>query len=199
MRIAAAPANAEWKDADGERFRWAAQPGEPMRVSCYTNAERVELTLNGRSLGEKACTSADGCRVCWEVPFEAGMLRAVVPGAEDVLCTPGAASNLSLTPDVESLPADGQSVWQLEVLLADAEGHPVSADERVTYQVAGDAQLLGVENGTPDDLTPYAAPYRNTRDGRAIVYVRAGTRPGEVVVHAHTTGGLSTNVVLHQA
>lgn len=199
VRIAAAPANAEWKDADGERFRWAAQPGEPMRVSCYTNAERVELTLNGRSLGEKVCTSADGCRVCWEVPFEAGMLQAVVPGAEDVLCTPGAASSLSLSPDADGLPADGQSVWQIEVLLTDAEGHPVSADERVTYQVVGDAQLLGVENGTPDDLTPYAAPYRNTRDGRAIAYVRAGTQPGEVAVYAHTAGGLTASVKLHQA
>ena len=127
------------------------------------------------------------------------MLRAVVPGAEDVLCTPGTASSLSLTPDADGLPADGQSVWQIEVLLTDAEGHPVSADERVTYQVVGDAQLLGVENGTPDDLTPYAAPYRNTRDGRAIAYVRAGTQPGEVAVYAHTAGGLTASVKLHQA
>ena len=71
-------------------------------------------------------------------------------------------------------------------------------DERVTYQLVGDATILGVENGAPDDLTPYAAPYRATLYGKAIVYVRAGLTPGDVVLHARTAGGLSAKCVLRQ-
>ena len=45
--------------------------------------------------------------------------------------------------DVEwyGLSADGQSVWQIEVLLTDAEGHPVSADERAMLDVLAGAKI----------------------------------------------------------
>ena len=90
------------------------------------------------------------------------------------------------------LPADGEAVAQIEVALTDAEGNIAGTDDReVYYQLLGDGEILGIENGKHDDLTPYAARYRRTCRGRAILYLRAGTLPCELTLYAYTKEGLS--------
>lgn len=197
VRIAAGFADTDPADLNHEHFRWAGPSGRMMRVSCYTNAEQVELFFNGASLGVRRLTPMDGCRACWELPYAPGELRAVIPGGEDKLGSSAEAVSIALSPDATQLPADGQAVAQVEVSLLDVMGR-AAEDERVTYQLVGDATILGVENGAPDDLTPYAAPYRATLYGKAIVYVRAGLTPGDIVLHARTAGGLSAKCVLRQ-
>ena len=56
-----------------------------------------------------------------------------------------------------------------------------------------------VENGIPVDLTPYSEKHRQTKQGRAIVYLRAGTLPGDVTLYAYTMSGLKANVTFQQA
>ena len=128
--------------------------------------------------------------------YEPGELRCVAPGAEDVLATPGSATHLQLTPDVSTLPADGQAVAQVEVALLDDSGRPVCADEEVFYQLTGDGELLGIENGRPDDLTPYAQKSRLTRNGRAVVYLRSGLMKGSLELRAYTRSGLTARCVV---
>ena len=191
VRIATGRGDSERHGVWNEHFVWAGQEGEIIQVSCYTNAAQVELFLNGASLGVKTLGKNDGCRATWEVPYAPGELRAVADGAEDVLCSTGKAARLCLTPDVTCLPGDGQAVAQVEVTLLDEAGRVAAAhDERVYYQLTGDGAILGIENGRPDDLTPYSERFRDTLDGRAIVYLRAGTLPGPITLRAYTRGGL---------
>lgn len=182
-----------------ERLCWSGTEGEEQTVHCYTNAARVELFLNGESLGVREVGVDNEYCGEWKVAYRPGELRAVVEGAEDRLSTPGAAAALELRADVKELTADGQSVAQVEVSLVDAQGRFVAADERVYYQLTGDAEILGIENGAPDDLTPYAERYRSTRNGRAIVYVRAGHAAGDIVLHAYTRSGIKAQCVIAQA
>lgn len=176
-----------------QRLVWAGVSGERQTVAAYTNQAEAELFFNGKSLGRKPAT--DYC-VTWEVPYADGELRVVAGEAEDVLCTAGKAVRLALTPDKTALCADQQDVAQIEVSLLDTEGRFVSNDEVVTYQVLGDAKILGVENGRPDDLTCYAEPYRATQYGKAIVYLRAGKLPGVITLHAFTRSGLTADATL---
>ena len=196
-RLAVGPAE-ENRGAWSEHFRWQGQPGEKRRVSCYTNQPEAELWLNGVSLGRKTIAEADGCRAVWEVPYADGTLHVKAGPAEDRLTTPGAATCLRLTADRAALPADGLAVAQVEVELVDLHGNPAREDT-VHLQPVGDLRLLGLENGRPDDLTPYAASFRRTKEGRLIAYVRAGTHPGEVTLHAWTEGGLTADLALRLA
>ena len=91
------------------------------------------------------------------------------------------------------LPADGLSVLQAEVLLADAQGNP-ALDEEIHVQLLGDLKLLGIENGLPDDLTPYTETYRRTKEGRLIVYIRAGSVSGAGLLHLWTASGLTADL-----
>lgn len=199
VKIAVGHTDDQWQGPDTERFCWADEEGRSMRVSCYTNAEEVELFLNGESLGKKRVTDADEYRGCWHIPYQPGELKAVVKGAEDVLCTTGKATVLQLACDTSELAADGLSVAQVEVTLKDAEGRVAAADDQmVTYQLTGDEEIIGIENGKPDDLTPYAQRSRQTLDGRAIVYIRAGRMAGEITLHAFTRSGLKAQCVINQ-
>jgi len=170
-----------------------------MEVNCYTNASKVELFLNGRSLGTKEIGDHDGCVASWEIPYQPGELRAVIDGAEDVLSTTGKAETLCLRADVAEMKADGQSIAQVEVTLYDAEGRIADThDECIFYQVQGDAEILGIENGKPDDLTPYAETYRATYHGRALVYLRAGRMPDAITLRAYTRTGLKAECKVTQ-
>ena len=189
VRIAVGDGNAKHPGPWSETFRWQGEPGEKKTVSCYTNAKEAELFLNGVSLGKKQLTDADGCRACWEAVYQPGVLRAVIEGAEDVLSTLNAASAILLSADAAALPADGQSVLQVEIALTDENGQP-ARDETLLCQPVGDIALLGIENGKPDDLTPNAENRRATLNGRAIAYVRAGTSPGKAALHVQTASGL---------
>ena len=248
VKLSACPALIRWDSPDVERASWQIWPPMPqrngrrrreepeeepdprltdpvhplMRVSCCTDAAafggKVELFLNGRSLGvkdpaeeaEKAREAGkvpDPYRVAWEVPYEDGELAAVVlmphgkpaenpdsTPVADVLRTPGRADRLILTewkPQNGEISAPGESspaarMAQIEVLLADAEGTP-AADEEIRFQLLGDGEIAGIENGSPDDLTPYAAKYRRTNRGRAVVYVRLF---GDAVLFARTESGI---------
>lgn len=191
IKIAAAqgdPGRGVWGDA----FRYTGTPGQNVNVSCYTNGSWAELLLNGVSLGRKTLAPEDGCRVSWEFPYAPGVLTAITGGASDTLGTPGQANKISLLPDIAALPTTGEATAQIEVSLLDENGNPAAADDReVYYQLLGDGEILGIENGKPDDLKPYAAKYRSTYRGRAVVYVRAGTLPGALTVYAYTKDGLS--------
>ena len=115
------------------------------------------------------------------------------PGAEDRLSTPGAAVRLRLRADRTALPADGTQVLQLEAELLDERGRPAE-DEAVFCQVLGNLTLLGLENGQPDDLTPYSESFRMTREGTLTAYFRAGSVPGSASVHLRTAQSVLTAV-----
>ena len=87
--------------------------------------------------------------------------------------------------------ADSQDIIQAEIALLDKNGNIAAADDKIIYyQITGDAQILGIENGKPDDLTPYSEKHRQTHYGRAIVYIRAGTTADTITLHAYTKDGL---------
>ena len=130
----------------------------------------------------------------WKAAYEPGTLevRAGADGPADRLDTPGRAVRMEVSLSRNRLPADGRAVLQAEVLLLDGQGHPAE-DETVRCQILGDVSLLGLENGRPDDLTPYAEPFRTTREGSLTAYIRAGETEGEALLHFWTESGLTAD------
>ena len=187
IRIAVGPGEEEHDSgAWGECFRWQGIPGEKKRVSCYTNGGAAELFLNGKSLGKKTLEEADGGRAVWAVPYEEGILEARTEGASDLLATPGKACSLRW---IRNASRPGENVIQLEAELLDRDGRPAQ-DEIIRVQVLGDVEILGMENGLPDDLTPYTERFRATREGTLTVYLRKGKSEGKALVYARTDGNL---------
>ncbi|HWJ28157.1 MAG TPA: glycoside hydrolase family 2 TIM barrel-domain containing protein, partial [Flavisolibacter sp.] len=66
----------EWRDAVSD-WNWKGYEKKPLQVEIYSSCEEVELFLNGRSLGRKETNRSNKFMAIWEVPYQAGMLKAV--------------------------------------------------------------------------------------------------------------------------
>lgn len=181
-----------WEDLTPS-WTWAGHEGQPMLVEVYSACEKVELFLNGKSLGVKPTSRAEKYRAAWEVPYKPGELR--VKGykgkrtaATCSLKTPGSPAAIRLTADREIIPAGGDlSFVTAEVLDKDGEFHP-AAGNLITFTVEGAGSLLAVGSGNPVSEERYVGNERRAFRGRCLAVVKSGAGAGEIRLRAAAEG-----------
>ena len=182
-------------------WTWPGKEGQNIRVLAFSNAQRVELFLNDKSLGTQ--DMPHNGHVEWQVPYESGQLlsKGYTDGkmvASDEVQTTGAPVRIELTSDRTILHADGQDAVVAAVSILDDKGRLVpNADKRVTFNLTGGGRILGVGNGNPADHDPDRADHRNTFHGHCIAIVLAGSQPGELQLTV-TSPGLASGSVSFQ-
>jgi len=193
LAVSKNPSHGVW----GDGFVYSGAPGEKLFISCYTNEKTAELYINGRSEGKKIISPGDSCRVTWEVGFEPGEVTVKTESCCDTLFSSEKPEKIALCAVQTDIPFDGEGIIQAEVSLLDKNGLLSSAcDKTVYFQILGDAEIIGIENGRADDLTPYSEKRRSTYRGRAMVYIRTGTAPGKIKLYAYTKDGLEGELEL---
>jgi beta-galactosidase len=65
-----------WHDAVSD-WNWKGYEGRSLEVSVYSSCPEVELFLNGKSLGKKKTDCSTEFMAKWEVPWQAGELKAM--------------------------------------------------------------------------------------------------------------------------
>lgn len=147
--------------------RWDWEPGDNIRVVCYTNAKTARLLLNGKPVGGEPRRDRDTDILYWNIDYEPGTLRCEADnGASYELATPGKPYALKVTTD---------SVAHVFVEVVDEQGNRVpTADNEVTLLLRG-ARLLGMEHGNIADATITNRQQRNrlrTFGGRLVAYIQ---------------------------
>lgn len=157
-------------------WNWQGREGEPIKVMAFSNAEEVELSLNGRSLGRQV---VDPYRMnSWTVPYAPGKLDAVgfVGGVRVSVAsveTTGEPVQLRLTPDRARLTRDGADVTPVTVEALDRRGRPVpTANIMVRFSIEG-GEIIGLGNGNPNSHEPETGDRRSLFNGLAQVLVRS--------------------------
>jgi beta-galactosidase len=177
-------------------WNWEGKEGQAIPVMAYSNAEEVELLLNGKSLGRKKRFSeewempvgkkvgADGkfmskYRRVWQVPYEAGTLKAVAyqngkQVAVDEVRTAGAPAQVKLLPDRAVIQNDGYDLSFITVRIEDKDGNlcPM-ADNLVHFDVTGAGFIAAVDNGNAATEEPFQADHRKAFNGLALLIVRS--------------------------
>jgi len=173
---------------------WNWTPGDTIDVWAYTNADEVELMLNGMSQGVRR-KDADHLHLMWRVPFKPGVLRAVArKNGRDLLTdeirTSGPATRVVLTPDRSPIRSDGRDLSFVTVSVVDANGIPVpDAEPMVHVSLTGSASVAGVDNGDETNHERFQRDSVRLFAGKAVVIVRAGRQAGMVTLTA-TSGDL---------
>ncbi len=200
-----------WTDEDvlhiSPHWNWKGHEGQPIPVWVNSNADDVELFLNGRSLGKKPMPR--NSHLEWTVPYEPGTLSAVAYKKDRKLNasveTTGAPREIVVTPYKTTMRADGSEATVVNISVVDRQGREVpDADNLIRFHVTGDLHIIGVGNGDPsshesdkagfgESLTdPNAASGPDTVAGRHLfnghcqVILQSGTRPG--MTHFEATG-----------
>jgi len=174
-------------------WNWAKDTSKPIHVLVFSNCPRVELFLNGRSLGLKDMPL--NSHLEWSVPYEPGTLMARGYDASseivtvDKVETTGAPTALRLTTDRTRLTADGEDMTVVDVAVVDAQGRVVpTASNAVKFQVTGSGHVVGVGNGNPADHDPDKASARKAYCGLCMAIVGAGTKAGPIRLQATSPG-----------
>ena len=173
-------------------WNWPGKEGQNIKVMALSNAEKVELSLNGKSLGEKPVDIYE--MVEWQVPYAPGRLEAVgKTGGKEVsrfvVETTGAPVSLELIPDRSAIAGDGRDAVPVTVRALDEKGRPVpTAEFMVNFQIGGPGEIIGVGNGDPNCHEPEKASQRSLFHGLAQVILQSGKSPGDLVLKASAEG-----------
>jgi beta-galactosidase len=173
---------------------WTA--GQSVTVFVYTNADSVELFLNGTSLGSKTMNSTTG-HLQWSVNFATGTLQAKATKggsvvAMDTVKTAGAAASLALSPDRASIAADGRDLAYVEVDINDAQGVVVpKANDTISVSVSGPGTLVGLDAGDSTNHDSYKGTSHAAFNGKLMAIVQSTSTAGAVTVKA-TSGSLTS-------
>ena len=180
-------------------WNWPGKNGQPIDVWVFSNAAKVNLVLNGKSLGFQSMP-ANG-HLQWNVPYAPGTLEALGYNAigkliaRDHVTTTGAPAALRIVDGGNTLSANGEDIDPVEVDIVDDHGRVVpTASNRVTFRVTGPGKNAGVGNGDPSDHDPDHAGFRRAFNGKCLVNVGDAEKPGVITVTA-TSPGLKTATV----
>jgi beta-galactosidase len=173
-------------------WNWAGKEGQEIDVWCHSNLEKVELFLNGESLGVKEV--ARNSHVAWKVRYKPGTLEARgYKGGKQVLVdrreTTGGPAKILLQADRHEVRADGEDVSLVEVQVLDKDGRlmPV-ADNEIVFQLSGPGKIIGVGNGDPSSHEPDKAHKRRAFNGLCMVIVQSQKELGEIRLEASSPG-----------
>lgn len=176
-------------------WNWPEKIGKPIDVWVNSNADEVELFLNGKSLGKKIMPRKSHLQ--WNVTYEPGKLEAIgyKKGRKIIskIETTGRAFNVEMIPDKTTLLADGKDATVVDISITDEQGREVPiADNMVKFSISGDAKIIGVGNGDPSSHEPDkcsdGAWQRSAFNGKCQVIIQAGKKGGTVVLEAKANG-----------
>ena len=185
---------------------WDFNPGQIIDVRVYTNAPKVALFLNDTLIGEKtlAHTEEDNMIADWQLPFEAGTLKAIaydengVEIARDEASSFGDAASLHLTANRSQVTADGSELIFVTIDALDTDGHAVAnANNRVHVTVTGEGMLAGLDNGDSTDCEPYKGDCRRLFSGKLLAIIAPSLTAGTITITASSDGLTSASLTVN--
>ena len=173
-------------------WNWPGMEGKEIAVWVYSNLDRVELLLNGTSLGTQEVKK--NLHPAWTVKYAPGTLEARGYKADKMVMTArrettGPAAKLVMRADRDQVLANGEDVAMFAVEVQDAQGRvvPITGNE-VAFTVTGAGALIGVGNGDPTDHAPDKGSSRKAFSGLCMALVQSLKKGGTITVEAASPG-----------
>ncbi len=181
-------------------WNWPGKEGQEIDVWCHSNLERIELFLNGKSLGAQKMER--NSHVAWKVNYTPGVLEArgyrdgrVVLSARRE--TTGEPARIVLVPDRREIMADREDASVVEVRIVDSQGKlmPVAAND-VTFEITGPGNVIGVGNGNPSSHEADKASHRRAFNGLCVAIVQSTKESGSITLQASSPSLDADSVVI---
>jgi beta-galactosidase len=181
---------------------WNWKAGQTIDViSYYSQADEVELYLNGVSMGVKSKKGQE-MKVMWRLQYAPGELKAVSRKngktvLEKIIHTAGVPAKLELIADRSKITADGKDLSFVTVKVLDKAGNLIpDANQSINFKLEGDAEITAVDNGSPISHESFKAKHRKAFNGLALAIIKAGTKASKITLTASSDGLQSSSISL---
>ncbi len=186
----------EWNDVVSGRMKmtshWNREKSSKHNIFTFTNAEDVELLLNGKSLGIQHNDTTDIRKrnmIYWKnVPFEKGTLIAIAKKhgkevARHQIRTAGKAVALKAVCENEKWKSDGMDLQYIRVYAVDKKGMVVpNIEDAIKFEVKGAATLKAIDNGDHYTNELFDVNPKHMKGGFVMAILRSERNPGKVTV-----------------
>lgn len=176
---------------------WDFNEGQIIDVRVCSNAPRIELKLNGVTVGTHDIDFERGKQLVgwWKIPYQQGKLEAIAYDetgkiiATDVKTSFKDAKRICLKADKEVLVANGLDLIFVEITVEDENGNKVeNANNRVFVNVTGAGRLVGLDNGDSTDFDQYKGLSRRLFNGKLMAIIAATFEAGGITVEVTSKG-----------
>lgn len=187
---------------------WNREAGKKYNIVTYTNADEVELLMNGKSIGVQQNPTDFKKRniISWKnIPYTPGKITAIARQGSKIVArhelqTTGKAVALKMEIENTAWKADGMDLQYAKVYAVDSRGrHVPDATEEVTFNINGAARLIAVDNGDhlSDDL--FAGNKKVLHNGFAMAILRSEQTAGTVKLKVTAPGlrGVEKTFTVH--
>jgi beta-galactosidase len=181
-------------------WNWPGYEGKEVAVWVHSNMDKVELLVNGQSLGAKDVKKDS--HVAWDVKYAPGTIEA--RGWKDGKLTmsakretTGPAAKLVMTADRSEVSANGEDVAFFAIEVQDAQGRVVPiTDNQVTFKVSGEGKLIGTGNGDPTNQESGKGSSRKAFCGLCMAIGQSTKSAGKITVEASSPGLAPASVTI---
>lgn len=166
-----------WYDVD-ESWTFDDQYlGRPVKVTTYTDADKIVWIVNGKEIGESVPQKA---MATIETVYEKGEITAVaykqnVECARYTLRTTGKAAAIDVIAEQPEFCADNRDLCYFDISVTDSDGALVSNAQNALKCVVQGGELLGIYSGNPCNEDEYTSNGCHAFKGRALAIVRTKT------------------------
>ena len=176
---------------DGMSEHWNRTAGKKYNINVYTNAERIDLVVNGKTVAQQQNSTDPKKRNKLrfnDIEYQPGYIEAVAYNggkrvASHRIETTGKATRLKLTADTTTWKADGQDLMHVRINAVDSKGRRTwSAQQKLNFTVDGDASIVAVDNGNLNSDESFTGTARSLYNGSALVILRAGQKPSNITL-----------------
>ena len=181
-----------------ETDHWNFKPGQLLDLTTYTNADEVELLVNGRSIGTQRNPKADAKTrnmIVWkQVAWKAGYVEAVARTNGKVVArhrieTTGPAVALRLEADNADWQADGMDLQHVRITAVDRRGRRAyQASQQLSYTLDGPAVQAAFGNGNIASDQVFTDTHAQLHQGSALLILRATETAGPVTLTVSAPG-----------
>ena len=176
---------------------WNRQAGSKYDLYTYTNADEVELFINGKSMGvqQNSMDVKKRNTIYWKnVPYTPGVIKAIARKegktvAQHELETTEDAVALKIESENETWKADGMDLQYVKVYAVDSKGRKVpTASVELNFEVSGAARLIAVDNGNHLSGDLFGGNKKTLHNGFAMAILRSTQTAGTVQVKVTAAG-----------
>lgn len=190
-------------------WTWPDRVGQTTPVFVYTNFDRAELFVNGKSMGIQQKNNASPqhrYRLMWmNVKYEPGTLKVVAyhkdgsKAMEKEIHTAGEPYKIVLEADRNTINADKEDLSFVKVSIVDKDGNLCpNANLPLQFEVSGVGNFKAVCNGDPTSLEPFHLPTMKTFNGQLVILVQSSDKTGlaKLLVKAKGLKSAQTNITV---
>ncbi len=182
-------------------WNYKGYEGAPVELVVFSNADEVEVLVNGSSIGRKP--------VCMErpMPYSVRFETSYAPGeviaisyksgqeiSRDTLKTTGNPAKIELIPEKNEMCAGGHDLVYVRINIVDENGLTVpDAKVLLTANLNGKGYLAGFGSGDPITEEDYTDNEATTYRGSAMAIIRSGYEKGSCELTVSAEGFESVN------